>query len=162
MKVGRAATGAAGGAGAGARTAAAPAGGEAGRGAGVCVLGHTPGGRGPGAAAASLPRRGGRGGARRRNRAGDARTGGRGMARLRAPSPAGRGPGAGATARAAGTQSPPAAELGGEKSPWPFCSERCRLIDLARWLGEEYRVPGTPDIEALDAGATAIEEDEKH
>jgi uncharacterized protein len=23
----------------------------------------------------------------------------------------------------------------------PFCSERCRLIDLGRWLGEEYRVP---------------------
>jgi endogenous inhibitor of DNA gyrase (YacG/DUF329 family) len=22
----------------------------------------------------------------------------------------------------------------------PFCSERCRLIDLGRWLGEEYRV----------------------
>ena len=24
---------------------------------------------------------------------------------------------------------------------FPFCSERCRLIDLGRWLGEEYRVP---------------------
>jgi endogenous inhibitor of DNA gyrase (YacG/DUF329 family) len=23
----------------------------------------------------------------------------------------------------------------------PFCSERCRLIDLGRWLGEEYHVP---------------------
>jgi uncharacterized protein len=23
----------------------------------------------------------------------------------------------------------------------PFCSERCRLIDLKRWLGEEYSVP---------------------
>jgi len=22
----------------------------------------------------------------------------------------------------------------------PFCSERCRLIDLGKWLGEEYRV----------------------
>jgi len=26
----------------------------------------------------------------------------------------------------------------------PFCSRRCRLIDLGRWLGEEYRVPGPP------------------
>ena len=26
---------------------------------------------------------------------------------------------------------------------FPFCSERCRLIDLGRWLGEEYRVPDT-------------------
>ncbi len=24
----------------------------------------------------------------------------------------------------------------------PFCSERCRLLDLAAWAGEEYRVPG--------------------
>ena len=23
----------------------------------------------------------------------------------------------------------------------PFCSDRCRLIDLGRWLGEEYSVP---------------------
>jgi endogenous inhibitor of DNA gyrase (YacG/DUF329 family) len=26
----------------------------------------------------------------------------------------------------------------------PFCSERCKLIDLGRWLGDEYRVPGEP------------------
>jgi endogenous inhibitor of DNA gyrase (YacG/DUF329 family) len=25
----------------------------------------------------------------------------------------------------------------------PFCSERCRLVDLGRWLGERYRVPAT-------------------
>jgi endogenous inhibitor of DNA gyrase (YacG/DUF329 family) len=24
----------------------------------------------------------------------------------------------------------------------PFCSDRCRLVDLAKWLGEEYRIPG--------------------
>jgi endogenous inhibitor of DNA gyrase (YacG/DUF329 family) len=24
----------------------------------------------------------------------------------------------------------------------PFCSERCRLIDLGAWAGEEYRIPG--------------------
>jgi uncharacterized protein len=28
---------------------------------------------------------------------------------------------------------------------YPFCSERCHLIDLGRWLGEEYRVPDEPD-----------------
>ena len=27
---------------------------------------------------------------------------------------------------------------------YPFCSERCHLVDLGRWLGEEYRVPGEP------------------
>jgi endogenous inhibitor of DNA gyrase (YacG/DUF329 family) len=24
---------------------------------------------------------------------------------------------------------------------FPFCSERCRLIDLGNWLGESYRIP---------------------
>jgi endogenous inhibitor of DNA gyrase (YacG/DUF329 family) len=24
---------------------------------------------------------------------------------------------------------------------FPFCGERCRLIDLGKWLGEEYRIP---------------------
>ena len=27
---------------------------------------------------------------------------------------------------------------------YPFCTERCRLVDLGRWLGEGYRVPGDP------------------
>jgi endogenous inhibitor of DNA gyrase (YacG/DUF329 family) len=26
----------------------------------------------------------------------------------------------------------------------PFCSRRCRLIDLHKWMGEAYRVPGEP------------------
>ena len=30
----------------------------------------------------------------------------------------------------------------------PFCSERCRTIDLGRWLGEVYQVPVEPDPEA--------------
>ena len=24
---------------------------------------------------------------------------------------------------------------------FPFCSERCRTIDLGRWLDERYRIP---------------------
>jgi hypothetical protein len=27
---------------------------------------------------------------------------------------------------------------------FPFCSGRCRRIDLGRWFGEEYRVASTP------------------
>ena len=27
----------------------------------------------------------------------------------------------------------------------PFCSPRCRNVDLGRWLGEAYAVPGRPD-----------------
>lgn len=30
----------------------------------------------------------------------------------------------------------------------PFCSPRCRKIDLGRWLGEEYGLPVVPDPEA--------------
>lgn len=26
----------------------------------------------------------------------------------------------------------------------PFCSERCKLLDLDKWVSEEYRVPGQP------------------
>ena len=39
-----------------------------------------------------------------------------------------------------------------------FCSERCKLIDLGKWLGEEYRVsePLSPEhfaeFEALGGG----------
>ena len=27
----------------------------------------------------------------------------------------------------------------------PFCSKRCRDIDLARWLGDAYRIPAADD-----------------
>ncbi|MCU0974845.1 MAG: DNA gyrase inhibitor YacG [Steroidobacteraceae bacterium] len=36
----------------------------------------------------------------------------------------------------------------------PFCSERCRLIDLGAWLKEEHAIPGEP---AMDVGADAGE-----
>lgn len=32
------------------------------------------------------------------------------------------------------------------RSPWPFCSNRCRVIDLGRWLGEDYRLPERPGV----------------
>jgi len=28
-----------------------------------------------------------------------------------------------------------------EKSPWyPFCSQRCRWVDLGKWFNQEYRL----------------------
>jgi len=33
----------------------------------------------------------------------------------------------------------------------PFCSERCRLIDLGRWLNEEPCLPVEPGDNDLDA-----------
>jgi uncharacterized protein len=32
----------------------------------------------------------------------------------------------------------------GRNAVFPFCSDRCRRIDLGRWFGEEYRVPSAP------------------
>jgi endogenous inhibitor of DNA gyrase (YacG/DUF329 family) len=32
-----------------------------------------------------------------------------------------------------------------DKNPWrPFCSERCKLIDLGEWASEGHRIPGPP------------------
>jgi endogenous inhibitor of DNA gyrase (YacG/DUF329 family) len=33
-----------------------------------------------------------------------------------------------------------------EKSPFrPFCSERCRLMDLGEWFDERHSIPGDGD-----------------
>lgn len=32
-----------------------------------------------------------------------------------------------------------------ENMAYPFCSERCRQIDLGRWLQEDYRIPMDPE-----------------
>ncbi len=34
---------------------------------------------------------------------------------------------------------------------FPFCSERCKLVDLGAWLDAEYRIPSQPDEESEDA-----------
>jgi uncharacterized protein len=43
---------------------------------------------------------------------------------------------------------------------WPFCSKRCRMVDLGRWLGGEYRIH-TPvkqeDLNNLDEFAHSPE-----
>jgi endogenous inhibitor of DNA gyrase (YacG/DUF329 family) len=42
------------------------------------------------------------------------------------------------------------------ENPWrPFCSERCRIIDLGNWASEAYRVPvapGAPDAPDAEPG----------
>lgn len=38
-------------------------------------------------------------------------------------------------------------------SPWkPFCSERCKLIDLGAWFQEERAIPGNEAAEQIAAG----------
>jgi endogenous inhibitor of DNA gyrase (YacG/DUF329 family) len=45
-----------------------------------------------------------------------------------------------------------------DNGAWPFCSDRCRLADLGRWLGESYRIPGE---RIGDGAATRPEGDEE-
>jgi endogenous inhibitor of DNA gyrase (YacG/DUF329 family) len=33
-------------------------------------------------------------------------------------------------------------------SPFPFCSSRCKLIDLGRWLGGKYQIPVVEEDES--------------
>lgn len=41
-----------------------------------------------------------------------------------------------------------------ENNPFrPFCSERCKMIDLGKWAAEDYRIPGnTADEEDMEKG----------
>jgi hypothetical protein len=44
-----------------------------------------------------------------------------------------------------------------EENPYrPFCSERCKLLDLGAWADGEYRVPGAP------VPADSAEDDDEH
>ncbi|EAU54779.1 DNA gyrase inhibitor YacG [Mariprofundus ferrooxydans] len=31
-----------------------------------------------------------------------------------------------------------------DSEDFPFCSSRCRIIDLGRWASDEYSIPGEP------------------
>ena len=44
----------------------------------------------------------------------------------------------------------------------PFCSERCRLIDLGQWANESYRVPTNSSSPATDQAPseTDVENDD--
>ncbi len=41
---------------------------------------------------------------------------------------------------------------------WPCCSPRCRLADLGRWLGEDYRIAGERAGDGAARGAGGEEE----
>ena len=47
----------------------------------------------------------------------------------------------------------------GKSVPWtpentwrPFCSERCKIVDLGAWASEKYRVPVVEDKDQLESG----------
>ncbi len=41
---------------------------------------------------------------------------------------------------------------------YPFCSRRCRVIDLGRWLDEAYRLPAETEGESTGEGFDAEKE----
>jgi len=43
---------------------------------------------------------------------------------------------------------------------FPFCSERCQLVDLGRWLTEEYRIPEEPADGASESSPGPRPDDE--
>ncbi|MDX2015348.1 MAG: DNA gyrase inhibitor YacG [Myxococcaceae bacterium] len=43
-----------------------------------------------------------------------------------------------------------------ENRSFPFCSERCRAIDLGKWLGEEFRIPTRHVEEDEDGTPVAV------
>ena len=56
-------------------------------------------------------------------------------------------------------------EMPGVMADWPdypFCTARCRKIDLGRWLSDRYRIPGRAPAESEDessAGETDNQDD---
>ena len=38
------------------------------------------------------------------------------------------------------------------RETYPFCSVRCKEIDLNRWLSGRYVIPGPPEEEAVETG----------
>lgn len=47
-----------------------------------------------------------------------------------------------------------------EENPWkPLCSERCKLLDLGKWISEEYKIEGKEA--AASNQNTEIEEKKK-
>lgn len=48
-----------------------------------------------------------------------------------------------------------------EDNPYrPFCSERCKLIDLGAWASEKYRMPTKEKPSEEIAGSNGNDEDE--
>jgi len=42
----------------------------------------------------------------------------------------------------------------------PFCSERCRLVDLGAWFSGQHAIPGESSTTPEDAGAAAPDRDD--
>jgi endogenous inhibitor of DNA gyrase (YacG/DUF329 family) len=45
---------------------------------------------------------------------------------------------------------------------WPFCSSRCKQLDLGAWASGRYRIPGSGRIEAEDLAAVKEREADRN
>jgi endogenous inhibitor of DNA gyrase (YacG/DUF329 family) len=64
--------------------------------------------------------------------------------------PAGAGPGQ-ETGKETGKEKPcPICGKPAREASLPFCSGRCRDVDLNRWLSDSYAIPGKDDDEDAD------------
>ncbi len=45
---------------------------------------------------------------------------------------------------------------------FPFCSNRCRLVDLGAWLDADYRIPSKPDEQEDEPPAQSPDEHGDH
>jgi hypothetical protein len=56
---------------------------------------------------------------------------------------------------------PVAEQEAGAPAPkhFPFCGERCKLIDLGRWLDGKYQIPVAEKDESLHETSDAARED---
>lgn len=53
-------------------------------------------------------------------------------------------------------------EASAQRNPsFPFCSERCQMVDLGRWLNEEYTLPAPLTERDLGALEQLIEAQEQ-
>jgi endogenous inhibitor of DNA gyrase (YacG/DUF329 family) len=48
----------------------------------------------------------------------------------------------------------------GENAFFPFCSERCKLVDLGKWFAGEYRIPVAPPPEGDSPEPSPADDDE--
>lgn len=52
----------------------------------------------------------------------------------------------------------PVADDGPDRpAAYPFCSDRCKLVDLGRWLDGKYQIPVVERDEKSDLGASGEE-----
>ncbi len=49
-----------------------------------------------------------------------------------------------------------------EENPFrPFCSEKCKMVDLGRWASEEYRIESSVQDEDQDSNSQVIHDPQR-